>query len=377
MIPSVSGGIGHVSRTATLAREILRMDPTVEVEYLLDTERLRTFNVDATAQMGFRPRFLPPRTRDNRDAISRACLGDADVIVDDCSRHLLPLRRSVPHVGWISLAMHPIGDELFMDWPVMAQMDAVIWPYAPLVQLPAELTHPDIKVLQTGPFLAVGGVPDRHCARRQLGFDLTTPLLVYAPRGFPFGRDFGHLVLSKVYQAAQSLRAGPYPRLQLVLLAVNEASQLRGIEGVPDVLPDWVVVKGVVTPSESLLYIRAANAVVAEGTSTMHEAAALLTPVLLAPGPIAETTSLTEALLREDAGYSFSPSQTTVAELSRTLDTIFTDGPLQTAMLERAKKLITGGGGVAAAATLILKTAAEYRMSRKSNGQARPERTGS
>jgi hypothetical protein len=72
MIPSVGGGIGHISRTAALARALQRLDPGVEVEFLLDTDRLRPFNIDATRRMGFTPRFLPPRTRDNRDAIARA-----------------------------------------------------------------------------------------------------------------------------------------------------------------------------------------------------------------------------------------------------------------------------------------------------------------
>ncbi|MBE7157425.1 MAG: hypothetical protein INR62_03145, partial [Rhodospirillales bacterium] len=139
MIPSTAGGIGHISRTAALARALQRLHPRVEIEYVLDTDRLRPFNIDATRRMGFRPRFLPPRTRDNRDAIVRACLDDAHVVVDDCARYLLPLRQAVPHVGWVTIAMHPIGDELFMDWPLMAQMDAVIWPYAPLVSRPEEL----------------------------------------------------------------------------------------------------------------------------------------------------------------------------------------------------------------------------------------------
>jgi len=74
MIPSASSGIGHISRTAALARALRRLDPAVEVELLLDTERLCPFNIDAARRMGFTPRFLPPRTRDNRGAIVRACL---------------------------------------------------------------------------------------------------------------------------------------------------------------------------------------------------------------------------------------------------------------------------------------------------------------
>ena len=109
MLPSVAGGIGHISRTAALARALKRLDPTVHVEYVLDADRLRPFNIDATMRMGFRPRLMPPRTRESRDAVARACLGDADVIVDDVARYLLPLRLAVPRAAWVSIAMHPIG----------------------------------------------------------------------------------------------------------------------------------------------------------------------------------------------------------------------------------------------------------------------------
>jgi hypothetical protein len=165
MLPSVAGGIGHISRTATLARMLQRLDPTVQVEYVLDADRLRPFNIDATRRMGFRPRLLPPRTRESRDAIVRACFDDADVIVDDVAPYLLPLRRLVPRAAWVSIPMHPIGDELFMDWPLMAQMDAIIWAYPPLVGLPPELAIVADKVVQTGPFLDLEDVPDKAAAR--------------------------------------------------------------------------------------------------------------------------------------------------------------------------------------------------------------------
>lgn len=92
MIPSVSGGMGHIARTATLARMLQKLDPSVNVEYVLDTERLRPFNIDATAHTGLRMTLMPPRLRDRRDPIVRTCLGHADVIVDDTQRHLIPLR---------------------------------------------------------------------------------------------------------------------------------------------------------------------------------------------------------------------------------------------------------------------------------------------
>jgi hypothetical protein len=363
MIPSVAGGIGHISRTAALARALQRLDPGVDVEYLLDTDRLRPFNIDATRRMGFTPSFLPPRNRDNRDAITRACLDRADVVVDDCARYLLPLRQAVPHLGWVTLAMYPIGDELFMDWPLMAQMDAVIWPYAPLVGLPVELAAVAGKVVQTGPFLETDGVPDRAAARVQLGLPAADPLLVYAPRGFPFGREFGHRVLAGVLGAAAALRAAGHPRLRLVLLAVSDPAELRGIPGVPDPLPDWVVVKGVVTPAESLLHTRAASAVVGEGTSTMHEGAALRTPLVLVPGPIPEAALLAQALDREGAAQVLTLQGTTPDALAPVFRAALDGVPGQGEMLDRARALVTGGGGAAAAARVVLDVAARRRAS--------------
>ncbi len=361
MIPSVSGGIGHISRTATLARALQRPDPAVEVEYLLDAARLRPFNIDATRRMGFCPRFLPPLTRDNRDAMARACLDGAHVVVDDCSRYLLPLRHAVPHVGWITLAMHPLHDELFMDWPLMAQMDAVVWPYAPLVGVPAELGPVMDKVVRTGPFLDTEAVPDKAAARTRLGLPEGDPFVLYAPRGFPFGREFGHRVLAATYGAAQALRQGPHPQLRLVLLAVSDAADLRGIPGVPDPLPDWVSVQGVVTPAEALLHTRAADAVIGEGTSTMHEGAALRTPLVLVPGPIAEATLLAQALGRERAATALTLQQATPATFASAFRAALDGDHEHHAMLERAHALVTGGGGTLAAARVVLEIAARRR----------------
>ncbi len=107
MIPSVTGGLGHIGRTAALARAIARIAPGVEIEYLLDTEKLRLFNVDAAAAMGYRINLLPKRERSNRDAIVRACLAHADVIVEDTCRTLIPYRKVVPHAAWLSVPMPP------------------------------------------------------------------------------------------------------------------------------------------------------------------------------------------------------------------------------------------------------------------------------
>ena len=93
----------QVSSTATLARALKRADPSVEIEYVLDTCRLRPQNVDMTMRMGYRPRLLPPISRANRAAVTQACLGDADVIVDYTSRYLFPLRAGVPRAAWVSI----------------------------------------------------------------------------------------------------------------------------------------------------------------------------------------------------------------------------------------------------------------------------------
>ena len=215
MVPSCAGGIGHISRCAALAGTLQRLDPTIRVEFVLDTERLRPFNIEATTRMGFQPRLLAPRTRESRDDIVQACFGEADVIVDDVARYLLPLRSLVRHAAWISILMHPVGDELFMDWPLMAQMEALIWPYPPLMGMPAELAPLADKVVRTGPFLLTGDVPDRAACRARLGRPGDQERVLYAPRGFPFGRDFGHRVLAAIYGAVAALRATTHPNLEL------------------------------------------------------------------------------------------------------------------------------------------------------------------
>lgn len=358
MLPSVAGGIGHISRTAALARALERIDPTVEIEFVLDAERLRPFNIDAALQMGFRPRLMPPRSRESRDGIVRACLGGSDVIVDDVARYLLPLRQAVPEAAWISILMHPIGDELFLDWPFMAQMDALIWPYAPLVGLPAELAPFESKIRRTGPFLETDGVPEKDKARRQLGLQAGEQAVVYAPRGFPFGPEFGHRVLSSLYGAVKALRAGAQPRLKLLLLAVKDPAELRAA-GLPDALPDWVTVEGVVTPARSLLYARAADALIAEGTSTMHEGAALRSPLILIPGPIQEASVLARRLSEEKAACTLNIGAVTAETLTNALaGALAANG----ATLDRAAALVTGGGGADAAARLVLDIAARHKQ---------------
>ena len=361
MVPSASGGIGHISRTATLARAVRALDPLVEVEYVLDADRLRPFNIDATAKMGYRPRLMPVRSRESRDAIARNCLGDADVIVDDTTRYLIPLRPCLPRAAWVSIPMHPLHDELFLDWPFLKEVDAIIWAYAPLVGMPRDLDLVRDKVVATGPFLDVAGVPDRAESRAQLGLPADAKTVIYAPRGFPFGRDFGHRVLASVYGAVEALRRGPHPDLTLTLIAVSDPAELQGVPDVPAKLPDWVQVHGLVPQAEALTRMRAASVVIAEGTSTMHGAAALRTPMVLLPGPIAETTLLADSLGEQRGSCTFHVHKLTPEMLAHAFNAILTEPHNAKAMTERAFSLVTGGGGVKAAARLVLDIAAKQR----------------
>jgi predicted glycosyltransferase len=354
MTPSALGGIGHISRTVTLARALRRLQPDIAVDFVLDAERLRPFNLDAILHMGHRPRLLPARTPESRGSIVRACFGDADVVVDDVARYLLPLRHHIPHAAWISIAMHPIGDELFMDWPLMTQMDAIIWAYPPAVGVPPELEIVAEKVVQTGPFLDLDDVPERDAARAQLGFHASEPIVVYAPRGFPFGKDFGHRMVSSIYGAAAALRQGKWPELKLIFLAVNDPAELRNVDALPEPLPPWVTTLGMQTQSNALLYQRAADILVAEGTSTIHEGAALSTPLVVVPGPIREILLLAEAMKRRDAAHVFAIEQVAAESLAEAFAAILGTPERRNAIADRAMTMVTGGGGVMAAARLVL-----------------------
>ena len=364
MAPSCSGGIGHISRCSALAKALVQLDPTVQIEMVLDAERLRPFNIEATIQMGFRPRLFAARTRESRDGIVRACFSDADIIVDDVARYLLPYRQLVPHAAWVSILMHPVGDELFLDWPFMAQMDGLIWPYAPLMEMPKELSMVEDKVLQTGPFLHTAHVPDQAACRVQLGRTPSSEFVLYASRGFPFGREFGHRVLSSIYNAVATLRATSRPGLELVVLAVQDPSELLGISEIPSKLPEWVHVQGVVTPAQSLIYTKAASVVIAEGTSTMHEAAALCTPLLLVPGPIQEATLLAQCLARAKAGDLVDIDDMTAQSVATVFQSILAGGAARSDMMSRAHDLVTSGGGVMAAARFVLQMAERQKTRR-------------
>ena len=162
----------------------------------------------------------------------------------------------------------------------------------------------------------------------------------------------------------EALRRGPCPGLHLVLLAVNDPADLRPVAGLPATLPDWVTVKGVVTPTDALLHTRAANAVIGEGTSTMHEGAALRTPLVLVPGPIVEATLLSQGLEREGAAIVIAPLRATTEAFVEAFQTALTGGSKRDAMVERAHALVTGGGGAIAAARLVLDIVDRHRAAR-------------
>lgn len=360
MIPSVSGGMGHIGRTATLARMLTKLDPTINVEYLLDTERLRPFNIDATARTGFRVNLMPTRDRDNRDAVVRTCLKDAHVIVDDTSRYLIPYRTIVPQAGWVSVPMYPLWDELFMDWPFLLHTDAVLWAYPPVLDFPHALAMFGSKVLRTGPFLELSDIRDRTTARSDLGLDPDAQVIVYAPRGMGFGREFGETVLAGVLGGAMALR-DEHPKLRLVLLAVEDRAELRS-PGVPDELPEWVTIKGIVPHVEMLTHIRAADIAVTEGSNMTQEAAALGTPIMMIPGTIYESWLLGTRLHEHDAARIEWIERVTPESIAAHFRAILDDVNVRERLVQNARELVWGGGGVEAAARRVIEVGRAYEQ---------------
>ncbi|WP_191060506.1 glycosyltransferase [Geminicoccus harenae] len=133
----------------------------------------------------------------------------------------------------------------------------------------------------------------------------------------------------------------------------------------PSALPDWVHVEGVTTPQEALRYTRAASIVIAEGTSTMHEAAALRTPSLLIPGTIQEATLLAQSLAREGAGEMLEIEAVTAEAVATLFREALSDSPARSAMTSLAHDLVTSGGGAMAAAKLVLEVAERQKAARR------------
>jgi len=351
MIPSVSGGLGHIGRTAALARQLQRLVAPIQLEYLLDTDKLRPFNIDAAAATGYRVNLLPPRNRGDRDSIVRACLGSADIVIEDTCRHLIALRPIVPNSTWISVPMYPLEDELFMDWPLLAQCDGIVWPYPPSLDFPAELAPFAEKLIKTGPFLEFDGIPDRARARQRLHFAKDERVLIYAPRGMTFGRPFGEQVLAALVGAVAHL--AKRRKVRLVLASVRDRDELRG-PGIPDPLPDCVTVLGPLAPSQMLTYIRAADVAVTEGSNMTQEAAALNTPILMIPGTIYEAWLLGTRLKEVGGAKVLWIETVSVASVLHALRELLGPALQRRRLLATARTLIAGGGGVEAAARFVL-----------------------
>lgn len=362
MIPSASGGLGHIGRTAALGRAITRIAPRTNIEYLLDMEKLRPFNVDAAAAMGYRVSLLPVRHRSDRDAIVRACLGHADVIVEDTCRSLIPYRQIVPHAAWMSIPMYPLWDELFMEWPLLQQVDAIAWAYPPALEFPAELASLESKVLRTGPFLEFGDIPQRRAARAALGFDADEKIVVYSPRGMSFGRVFGEQVLAALLGAVRAVHKKQ--RVKLVLTSVNDRDELRA-PGVPDPLPKWVSVVPTLPQRQMLTYLRAADVAVTEGSNATQEACALGTPILMVPGTIYETWVLGTHLKKIDGAKVVWIENVDAATIAENLATLLNDARVRKRQTANAMNAVSGGKGVDTAAHWVI------RAGRRANARRR------
>ena len=117
---------------------------------------------------------------------------------------------------------------------------------------------------------------------------------------------------------------------------------------------------------QSLVWARAADVLVAEGTSTIHEGAALGTPMLIFPGPIEEIRRVAAAMRTARAAPVIEESAISAASAGDALASILGDAEEREATTARARSLVSGGGGVTAAARLVLKTGARHRAARAS-----------
>lgn len=286
MIPSASGGLGHIGRTAALGRALRGLDPRLSVGYVLNADRLRPQAGEAARATGFPTRVMPPRRPENRREVVGAALGEADVIVDDTQGELIHMKALLPRARWVHIPMFPLGDELFMNWPALTLIDALLWAYPPGLDLPRELEFLGDRIHRVGPFLNLDGVPGKAEARGRFGLADGEEVVLYAPRGMTFGWEFGVRVLQGVYAGVEARRRAGHAT-HLVLAATNE-EELR-FAGLPFPLPSWVTRLGTVAPPDMLALIRAADVTVSEGSNMTQEAAALGTPVVMVPGTIHET----------------------------------------------------------------------------------------
>lgn len=351
-IPSVSGGLGHVTRTLHLARALQRENPKLRVKYVLDQERLRPSNLAFVESTGYPVEVLPIRTRDARDLIVQAMLGDADLIVEDTQRHLIPLRRVID-ADWVSMPMYSLWDELFMDWPLLTQTDRILWTYPKAMKFPVELEPLGAKVAVTGPILGQSGTPNRPRARQQLGFEKDEVVIAYAPRGMPFGRDFGERLLVGLVNGVLALRK-KYPTCKLVLVGVRDANELV-FPGMPKSMARMpgIEIRGVLSAKEMRQLYAAADIVVGEGTSTTFETIAAGTPLLMVPGTIYETWLIGTQLYERNAAGILWTERVTPKSMREHLERILENPDETRQRVKRAKEFLGTDGTPAATAILL------------------------
>ncbi|MDQ3702923.1 MAG: hypothetical protein M3442_18665, partial [Chloroflexota bacterium] len=153
--------------------------------------------------------------------------------------------------------------------------------------------------------------------RRRLRLPPDSRYIIYAPRGFPFGRWFGRRVLSGVVGGFMRLRQ-EQPDLHLVLSAVSDVAAVQPPGFPPLDQIDGVTLQGVVTPEQAWECLAGADLAVVEGTSTLFDAAVLRTPVLMVPGPIYECALEGTWVNENGAGVVMRPGEVTPLSMART-----------------------------------------------------------
>ena len=342
-----------MTRLARLARALKRADHSVDLCFVLSERRLRPINIAAVKSHGYPVRMLPDPIRHERDEVVRAVLGDVDIVIEDTERRLIAYRPILPRLqAWISVPMLPLWDELFMDGPLLEHVDHILYTYPMTMPVPAELERFREKLTVTGPFGEARHPSARKRARRRFGLDRDEPLLTYAPRGFPFGREFGERVLKAVVGGFIRLRRHR-PRARLVLTGVPDvrAIQPRGMRRVEKV--DGVEIKGMIAPNDVGEYLAAADIVVLEGTSTLFDAASAGTPVIMVPGPIHETLAEAAWLEEQEAGLVVRSEDATPTRIARSMREILDEPDAAAARSARLREIVGDGGELKAVETVF------------------------
>ncbi len=363
IIPSVSGGLGHVTRTLKLARGLERADPSLRVIYGLDEVGLRPINQEAISRSGFPLRVIPNPVRHERDERIRATLGDIDVVIEDTNRRLVAHRPLLPRLrAWISLPMLPIWDDLHMDWPLLEHVDCILYAYPAVIPVPEELDRFRDKLTVTGPILDPEEMPGRAEARHRLGLDQSARYIIYAPRGFPFGQWFGRRVLSGVVGGYARL-ARTQPDVQLLLTAVPDLAAVQPPRLPPLDQIDGVSVWGTLSPEQGRDSVAAADLVIVEGTTTLFDAATAGTPVLMVPGLIYETALEGTLVDEHGAGIVMRPEEVTARTMATNMRRAL-DPALSGQRVERLRTLVGPGGRDAAVSAICRVIEERVRLAR-------------